>query len=96
MVPPVPTPQTRMSTRPSVSSQISGPVVRSWMPGFAGFSNCRMSTYLSGSVAASSSARAMAPFIPCAPGVSTRVAPKAVSTLRRSMVIVSGMVSTHL
>ena len=27
MVPPVPTPETRMSTAPSVSSQISGPVV---------------------------------------------------------------------
>ncbi len=27
IVPPVPTPETRMSTRPSVSFQISGPVV---------------------------------------------------------------------
>ena len=44
IVPPVPTPQTRMSTAPSVSFQISGPVVCSWIAGFAGFSNWRMST----------------------------------------------------
>ncbi len=33
MVPPVPTPETSTSTCPSVSSQISGPVVCSWMAG---------------------------------------------------------------
>ena len=40
IVPPVPTPETRMSTVPSVSSQISSAVVRRWIAGFAGFSNC--------------------------------------------------------
>ena len=40
MVPPVPTPATRMSTLPSVSRQISSAVVRRWISGLAGFSNC--------------------------------------------------------
>ena len=40
MVPPVPTPDTRMSIAPSVSSQISGPVVSKWIAGLAGFLNC--------------------------------------------------------
>ena len=44
---------------------------------------------------ASSSAFAMAPFMPLAPGVSISLAPKATSTLRRSMLMVSGMVSTQ-
>ena len=35
-----PVPQTRMSTWPSVSRQISSAVVRRWMSGLAGFSNC--------------------------------------------------------
>ena len=42
IVPPVPIPATKASMSPSVSSQISGPVVFSWMAGFAGFSNCFM------------------------------------------------------
>jgi hypothetical protein len=33
--------------------------------------------------------------MPLAPSVSTSLAPSAVSTLRRSMLIVSGIVSTH-
>ena len=33
-------PETRMSIFPSVSAQISGPVVRKWTSGFAGFLNC--------------------------------------------------------
>jgi hypothetical protein len=37
-VPPVPVPQTRMSTLPSVSRQISSAVVLRWISGFAGFS----------------------------------------------------------
>ena len=40
MVPPVPTPEMRMSTLPSVSFQISGPVVSKWILGFAGLRNC--------------------------------------------------------
>ena len=40
MVPPVPTPETKISTSPSVSFQISGPVVLKWICGLAGFLNC--------------------------------------------------------
>ena len=47
------------------------------------------------SAAASSSDFAIAPFIPREPGVSTSFAPRATSTLRRSMLIVSGITSTH-
>ena len=39
-VPPVPMPEIRMSTLPSVSFQISGPVVSKWILGLAGLSNC--------------------------------------------------------
>ena len=73
-VPPVPTPATKMSTSPPVASQISGPVVASWTAGFAGFVNCPTMNEL-GISAASSSARAMAPFMPSAPSVSTSSAP---------------------
>ena len=38
-VPPVPTPATKMSTVPSVSFQISGPVVARCAEGFAGLVN---------------------------------------------------------
>ena len=61
--------------------------------GFAGFSNWRMSTYLPGSSAARRSARSIAPFMPCGPGVSTSFAPYARRSFRRSMLIVSGIVS---
>ena len=40
IVPPVPTPATNISTFPSVSSQISGPVVFLCTSGLAGFLNC--------------------------------------------------------
>ena len=40
IVPPVPTPETKMSISPSVSFQISSAVVRRWISGLAGFSNC--------------------------------------------------------
>ena len=40
IVPPVPTPETKMSTAPSVSRQISSAVVVRWISGLAGFSNC--------------------------------------------------------
>ena len=93
IVPPVPTPETSTSIAPSVSSQISGPVVCSWMAGLAGFLNCCGMKYALGSAAAISSALAIAPVMPSAPGVRTSFAPKAASTLRRSMLIVSGMVS---
>ena len=41
IVPPVPTPENTISTPPSVSFQISSAVVRRWISGLAGFSNCR-------------------------------------------------------
>ena len=40
IVPPVPMPETTMSTLPSVSRQISSAVVLRWISGFAGFLNC--------------------------------------------------------
>ena len=46
-----------------------------------------------GSGAASSSALAIAPFMPSFAGVSTRLAPKARSSARRSRLIDSGIVS---
>ena len=42
------------------------------------------------------SARRMAPGMPSGPGVKTRLAPKAASTRRRSMLMVSGMVRVSL
>ena len=39
IVPPVPTPATKKSTAPSVSSQISGPVCARWALGLEGLSN---------------------------------------------------------
>ena len=74
MVPPVPTPATNTSTCPFASSQISGPVVAKCAAGLAGFSNCAGMNEL-GVAAASSSALAMAPFMPRAPSVSTSSAP---------------------
>ena len=73
-VPPVPTPAIKISTFPSVSFQISGPVVALWTAGLAGFTNCP-GMKLPGISAASSSAFAMAPFIPFAPSVRTISAP---------------------
>ena len=84
MVPPVPTPATNTSIAPPVSRQISSAVVRRWISGLAGFLNC-CGTIASGVSRASSSARAMAPFMPCAAGVSTSSAPSSASILRRSI-----------
>ncbi|MCY1545816.1 hypothetical protein D9M68_817760 [compost metagenome] len=96
MVPPVPTPATSTSTAPSVSLQISGPVVCSWMAGLAGFSNCCNSKYCPGLPFASSLAFSMAPFMPLAGSVSTSSAPRALSTLRRSRLMDAGMVRISL
>ena len=90
-VPPVPTAATKMSTSPSVSVQISSPVVFACMAGFAGFSNWPNMMEL-GVVAFSRSASRMAPDIPSAPEVSTIVAPNVARSRRRSMLIVSGIV----
>ncbi len=94
IVPPVPMPEMRMSQAPSVSFQISSAVVRRWISGFAGLVNWPTSRKRFGSLATISAARAIAPFMPLAPSVSTSSAPKACSMRRRSMLIVSGMVST--
>src|SRR5699024_5698294 len=90
MVPPVPIPETKMSTLPSVSARISGPVVVRWISALAWFSNWRTRTAPS---AASSSAFATAPFMPSALSVRTSSAPNARSSARRSFDIDSGMVS---
>ena len=91
IVPPVPTPATKMSTSPSVSSQISGPVVFLWVAGFAGFTNWP-AMKLFGISFASSSAFSIAPFIPFVPSVRTTSAPYAFTMLRRSTLMVSGIV----
>ena len=73
-VPPVPTPATKASTAPSVSRQISRPVPALWAAGLAGLTNWP-AIKLPGISFASSSALAMAPFIPLPPSVSTSSAP---------------------
>ena len=90
-VPPVPTPAMKISTFPSVSFQISGPVVALCTAGFAGFTNCP-GMKLFGISSASSLALAMAPFIPLVPSVRTSSAPYAFKMFRRSTLMVSGMV----
>ncbi len=75
MVPPVPTPATKMSIVPSVSSQISGPVVASWMAGIGGVLELLQQDVPAGSEAAISSAFATAPVMPLAPSVRTSFAP---------------------
>jgi hypothetical protein len=94
MVPPVPIPAMKMSTAPSVSFHISSAVVSRWMRGLASFANwwARMPPRS----AAISSDLATAPFIPSEPGVRMSSAPKAASSILRSLLIVSGMVSTTL
>ena len=89
MVPPVPTPETKKSTWPSVSAQTSSAVVLRWISTLAWFSNCR-ARIAPGVLATISSALARAPPMPSGPGVSTSSAPKARSTARRSFEKVSG------
>ena len=84
-----------MSTLPSVSFHISTPVVRSCTAGLAGFVNCE-GMKLFGISAASSFAFSIAPFMPLEPSVSTSSAPYAFMRLRRSMLIVSGIVMMSL
>ena len=91
MVPPVPIPATNTSTLPSVSFQISGPVVAWCTAGLAGFTNCP-GIKLFGISIASSSAFAIAPFIPLAPSVRTTSAPYAFTRFLLSMLMVSGIV----
>ena len=91
MVPPVPTPLTTASTLPSQSFQISSAVVRRWISGLAGFLNC-CGMMAFGISFSSSSARAIAPDMPRAAGVSSSSAPSRRSILRRSIDMISGMV----
>ena len=90
-VPPVPTLEMITSTRPWVSRQISSAVVRRWMAGLAGFSNC-CSMIASPSSATSAAAREIDPSIPRAAGVSSISAPSRRRSLRRSSDMLSGMV----
>ncbi len=78
-----------------MSFQISSAVVRLWISGLAGFLNCCGMNEL-GVSRTSSSALATAPLIPLSPGVRTISAPKALSSRRRSRLMVSGMVTTSL
>lgn len=71
--------------------QISGPVVSRCTFGLAGFTNCP-GIKLFGISLASSSALAIAPFIPFAPSVSTSSAPYAFRMFLLSTLIVSGIV----
>ena len=71
IVPPVPTPLTRISTFPPVARQISSAVVLRWTSGLAGFLNCcGMNAFGSPPASWNSSfARAIAPFMPSSRGV---------------------------
>src|SRR5208283_3802645 len=84
-------PATMKSTLPSVSRQISSAVVWRWISGLAGLENC-WGMKLLGICLFNSSALAMAPFMPLAPSVSTSLAPRIFNSLRRSRLIVSGIV----
>ncbi len=90
MVPPVPTPETTISTAPAVSFQISSAVVVRWMAGLARLSNCDGMT-APGVRSSRSWAMAIAPFMPFSAGVSTSSAPSRASILRRSIDMLSGI-----
>ena len=79
---------------PSVSRQISSAVVRRWISGLAGFLNCWGMKEL-GVFLISSSALRTAPGIPSEAGVKTISAPNALINLRRSRLMLSGMVTTR-
>mmetsp|Transcript_66050 Transcript_66050/g.149075 ORF Transcript_66050/g.149075 Transcript_66050/m.149075 type:complete len:206 (+) Transcript_66050:536-1153(+) len=96
MVPPVPTPATSTSISPSHCSQISGPVVSRCTLGLSALLNCWHMYPLGPSSLRICSALATAPPMPLPPGVKTRSAPKARNSTRRSMLMVSGIVSTSL
>ncbi len=91
IVPPVPTPATSASHWPSVSSQISTAVVRRWISGLAGFINCCGIRALRFCFTRYSALR-IAPGIPSGPGVRTNSAPSIRNKVRRSTLIVSGIV----
>ena len=74
MLPPVPTPATKISIFPSISSYISGPVVFLCAVGLAGFTNCP-AMKLFGISFDNSSAFSIAPDIPFEPSLSISSAP---------------------
>ncbi len=84
-----------MSTLPSVSRRISSAVVLRWIAGFASFANCLASTE-PGVSAAMRSASSTACFMPLVGSVSTSSAPKALRSVRRSLDMEAGIVSTTL
>ena len=90
-VPPVPMPPTTMSRSPSQSRQISSAVVRRWISGLAGFSNCwRMRASVSS--LSISSARRTAPRMPSVVGVISSSAPISNKSLRLASDMLLGMV----
>ena len=92
IVPPVPTPVTNTSTRPSSASQISGPVVRRWISGLAGFEN--WSGRKTSSREAIACAASTASLMPPSDSVSSTRAPYSRSSPSRSRLIPSGRVRT--
>src|ERR1035438_5294619 len=95
IVPPVPTAETRMSALPSVSFQISSAVVRRCISGLAGLSNC-CGIHESAISLCKSSALLIAPFMPSVAGVRTSLAPSNASKVRRSALMLSGIVKMSL
>jgi len=95
IVPPVPTPEIRKSTRPSVSSQISGPWFRSESSDSPGCQIAGACMRLESRQAIPRPSESLT-FIPWGPGVRTISAPKASSSTRRSRLMVSGMVRMSL
>src|SRR5271170_2037078 len=93
IVPPVPTPATSTSTRPSSARSISGPVVRRWISGLAGFENWS-GRNVSGSRAIARAACTASAIPPSDSVMSTR-APYSRSRLSRSRLIPCGSVSTR-
>ena len=97
MVPPVPTPETRMSTLPSVSFQISSAVVLRWISGLAGFLNCCGMKEFGGLAAPDLLGLGDGAVHALRRRASARAsAPKALSKRRRSRLMVSGMVTISL
>mmetsp|Transcript_39409 Transcript_39409/g.92046 ORF Transcript_39409/g.92046 Transcript_39409/m.92046 type:complete len:205 (+) Transcript_39409:774-1388(+) len=96
IVPPVPTPPTKISSFPSQSFHISGPVVSLWIFGLSGLLNCCSIKPFSPKPLAISSALAIAPPIPFADRVKTSSAPNALSRTRRSILMDSGIVKINL
>mmetsp|Transcript_6726 Transcript_6726/g.15533 ORF Transcript_6726/g.15533 Transcript_6726/m.15533 type:complete len:244 (-) Transcript_6726:252-983(-) len=96
IVPPVPTPPSKISTFPSVSAQISGPVVSRCILGLSGLLNCCKRNPSEPRLSTTSSALDIAPPMPLAAGVNLTSAPKALSSTRRSILIDSGIVKMSL